>query len=90
VGINPHVRLNYQAGSTFPLNIYAYSRSSDLFLIVQLPSGRFACNDDYSGLDPAVLIERPRSGTYNIWVGVFGLGSGDGTLAISEFAPRFP
>jgi len=86
----PDVRLNYRAGSIFPLNIYAYSQTADLFLVVQLPNGRFTCNDDYSGLDPAVLIDSPQSGTYNIWVGVFGEGVGTGMLAISEFSPRFP
>jgi len=89
VGFRPDVRLNYRAGSILPLNIYAYSRTADLFLIVQLPNGRFLCNDDYSGLNPAVLIQSPQSGTYNIWVGVYGEGFGDGTLGITELTPRF-
>jgi predicted small secreted protein len=89
IGFRPDVRLIYEAGPSYPLNIYAYSRTDDLAVVVQLPDGRFICNDDYSGLNPAVLIDRPRSGTYNIWVGVYGDDFGDGTLAISELTPNF-
>lgn len=89
IGFRPDVRLLYQAGSVFPLNIYAFSPSDDLVLVVQLPGGRFVCNDDYSNFNPAILLESPSSGTYNIWVGVYGEGYGDGTLAISELTPRF-
>ena len=89
IGFRPDVRLIYQAGTILPLNISAYSRTDDHVLVVQLPDGRFVCNDDYSGLDPAVLLASPQSGTYNIWVGVYGGGFGDGTLAISEFDPTF-
>lgn len=89
IGTRPDVRLIYNAGTVFPLNIYAYSRTDDLFLVVQLPNGQFRCNDDYSGLNPAVLISNPQSGIYNIWLGVFGSELGAGTLAISELTPRF-
>jgi hypothetical protein len=89
IGFRPDVRLIYEAGPNYPLNIYAYSRTDDLVVVVRLPDGRFICNDDYSGLNPAVLIDRPRSGTYNIWVGVYSDDFGDGTLAISELTPDF-
>lgn len=90
IGSRPDVRLVFEAGA-LPLNIYATSAEEDLTLVVRDPSGRYLCNDDFEGLDPAVLIDRPASGTYEIWVGVWG-GSGtfgDATLAISELDPSF-
>lgn len=91
VGSRPDVRLVFEAG-VLPLNIYAYSGGEDLTLVVRDPSGRYLCNDDFDGLDPAVLIGSPTSGTYEIWVGVWA-GAGefaDAVLAISELDPIFP
>ena len=91
IGSRPDVRLVFEAG-VLPLNIYAYAASDDLTLVVRDPSGRYRCSDDVDGLNPAVLIDGPASGTYEIWVGVWG-GAGtfaDATLAISELDPVFP
>lgn len=90
IGSRPDVRLVFQAGQ-LPLNISATAPSDDLTLVVRDPSGRYRCNDDFSGLHPAVLIDRPASGTYEIWVGVWGdTGTfADATLAISELDPVF-
>lgn len=90
IGSRPDLRLFFEAGA-LPLNIYATSAAEDLTLVVRDPSGRYLCNDDFEGLDPAVLIDRPVSGTYEIWVGVWG-GAGtfaDATLSISELDPAF-
>jgi len=90
IGSRPDVRLVFEAGA-LPLNIYATAAAEDLTLVVRDPSGRYRCNDDFDGLDPAVLIDRPASGTYEIWVGVWG-GAGtfaDATLSISELDPVF-
>ena len=91
IGSRPDVRLVFEAGA-LPLNIYATARAEDLTLVVRDPSGRYRCSDDFEGLDPAVLIDRPASGTYEVWVGVWG-GAGtfaDATLSISELDPAFP
>ena len=89
MGQRPDVRLHYEAGTTFPLNIYVTSQEGDLTLVVRRPDGSWICSDDYEGLDPAVLMDSPASGQYDIWVGVYGSGYGDGTLHISELDPDF-
>lgn len=91
VGSRPDVRLVFEAG-VLPLNIYAIGAGDDLTLVVRDPSGRYRCNDDYEGLEPAVLIDRPQSGTYDIWVGVWtGPGEfADAALLITELDPVFP
>jgi hypothetical protein len=88
VSFNPDVRLRYRAGS-LPLHISAYAAREDLTLIVRLPDGRFLCNDDHTGLDPAVSISDPRSGTYEVWVGVYDGEFAEGVIAFSELAPYF-
>ena len=89
MGQRPDVRLYYEAGTTFPLNIYATSLEGDLTLVIRRPDGSWICSDDYEGLDPAVLMEKPASGQYDIFVGIFGGGYGGGTLYISELDPDF-
>jgi hypothetical protein len=66
----PTVRLDFQAG-ILQLTIGA-SGDDDFNLVVRLPDGRFVCDDD-GGLDvnPRVVIERPASGAYLIWVGTW-------------------
>lgn len=89
VSDSPDVDLHYTAGETFPLNIYVTS-DSDTTLLVNLPDGTWVCNDDTSGLNPALSFESPQSGLYNIWVGSY---SDDempaATLKISEIAPQW-
>ncbi len=85
----PHVRIQYEAGSVFPLNIFAISEEEDLTLIVNDPDGSWLCSDDYSDEHPAVLIEVPESGQYDIWVGVYGGGAAAATLYVSELTPDF-
>lgn len=80
-----NVVLDYEAGS-FPLYISARS-SSDTTLAVMSPDGSFHCNDDFSGLDPALSFEEPETGTYRIWVGTYQSGQADAELSISELEP---
>ncbi|MBS7812190.1 peptidase S1 [Roseococcus pinisoli] len=83
----PDVRLNYRAGQ-FPLYISAASRS-DVTLVVNLPNGRWVCNDDFNGTDPGMILNNPMSGQYDIWIGHYNRGSGVPTqLRISEIPPR--
>lgn len=64
----PDYRLNYAAG-TFPLFIGAVS-DQDVSIIVNLPNGEWACNDDSNGtLNPMLGFEQPQSGQYDIWLG---------------------
>jgi serine protease Do/protease YdgD len=82
----PDVRLNYTGGG-FPLYLYANS-SADVTLVVNLPDGTWLCNDDLNGTDPGVVLSRPASGQYDIWVGVFSGGTAPARLGISEIPPR--
>lgn len=83
----PDVRLNYQAGR-FPLFISVQS-DADTTLAVNLPDGSWVCNDDLIDLNPGIVLDRPLSGQYDIWIGVFGGGSGTpARLSISEIPPR--
>jgi hypothetical protein len=83
----PDVRLNYRAGG-FPLYLSATS-NSDVTLVINLPNGRWICNDDFKGTDPGVVLNNPQSGQYDIWVGHYNRGAGVPTqLRISEIAPR--
>jgi hypothetical protein len=79
--------VNYTSGS-FPLYIFAQSRE-DTTLVVNLPDGSWICNDDFEGLNPGIVLQRPPTGQYDIWVGVFGGGSKiPARLGISELPPR--
>ncbi|MCC6735748.1 MAG: hypothetical protein IT534_06425 [Bauldia sp.] len=72
----PTLRLNYVAGSTFPLYIYAVAESSDIVLAVNNPDGTWFCDDDSAGnLDPLVTFDAPITGQYDIWVGTYGEGN---------------
>ncbi|MDB5379820.1 MAG: peptidase and chymotrypsin/Hap, partial [Rubritepida sp.] len=68
----PDVRLNYRAGG-FPLFLSATS-NSDVTLVINLPNGRWICNDDFKGTDPGVVLSNPQSGQYDIWVGHYNRG----------------
>lgn len=82
----PTLRLNYTAGSTFPLYIYAIAEELDIVLVVNNPDGTWFCDDDSAGnLDPLVIFDAPISGQYDIWVGTYGAGNtAAATLYISE------
>jgi hypothetical protein len=87
VGDPPDFDLYYTPGG-LPLYISAVS-DSDVSLVVNLPDGTWACDDDSGGnLNPLLQFDNPQSGLYDIWVGRVG-GSGDmpnATLYISELS----
>lgn len=66
----PDFRVNYEAGDSYPLIISVVS-DADTTLVINDAAGNWHCNDDYDGLDPAVFIESPPSGQYDIWVGSY-------------------
>ncbi|MDB5411946.1 MAG: peptidase and chymotrypsin/Hap [Rubritepida sp.] len=83
----PDVRIQYQAG-TLPFYVSVQS-SADTTLVVNLPDGTWLCNDDLNDLNPGIVIARPASGQYDVWIGVFGGGSGiPARLMVSEIPPR--
>ena len=76
--------ITYQAGS-FDLTISA-SSNSDTTLLVRGPNGQFYCDDDSGpGLNPALTIRNPQSGSYSVWVGSYRQGEfAQATLSVSE------
>ncbi|PZW37644.1 hypothetical protein C8P66_1447 [Humitalea rosea] len=83
----PDVRLNYRAGQGLPLVLSAVSRA-DVTLVVNLPNGQWACNDDFNGTNPGIVFRNPQSGQYDIWIGHYERGqSVPAQLRISEIIP---
>jgi len=80
----PTHRLYYEAG-VFPLYMWVVS-DTDTTLVVSGPDGTWFCDDDGAErpFDPALGWDEPQSGQYDIWVGVFGGGSGEALLFFSE------
>lgn len=81
----PDVEVSYSAGS-LPL-ILSVDSSSDTTLVVNGPDGRWYCDDDSGNgsLNPALHINNPMSGTYDVWVGTYSSGmSQPARLDISE------
>lgn len=91
VADNPDYRLNYTAGTQYPLNIYVRS-SVDTTLLINLPNGQWLCNDD-GGQGNNPLISYPAgqapSGRFDIYVGTYNTENATATLVISEIAPRW-
>lgn len=86
VATAPDYNLYYTAGA-WPLFLSATS-SRDTVIVVNDPDGNWICDDDSGegAFNPGLEIQRPSSGLYNIWVGVYS-GSGEyapATLHISE------
>lgn len=79
----PDYRVNYSAGG-FSL-YFSVQSGADTTLVINAPDGRWYCNDDYNGLNPAVIFGNPMSGQYDIWIGTFDYGSlPSSTLYVSE------
>ncbi|MEQ8404697.1 MAG: peptidase S1 [Oceanicaulis sp.] len=85
----PDVRVNYEAGSVFPL-IFSVESGADTTLVINAPDGAWYCDDDSGeGLNPSVRFGSPASGQYDIWVGTFGEASLErATLYVSETGSR--
>lgn len=82
----PDFRLFYQAGG-YQLSIYSRA-PGDTMLLVNAPDGGWYCNDDYSGLDPAIVFNNPMSGRYEIWAGTYNRARVRNTrLYITEVGP---
>lgn len=58
--------------------------NEDTTLVVNSADGRWYCNDDSDGVDPAMRIRNPPSGVYEIWVGTYGEDPTPATIFISE------
>lgn len=85
----PDVDLNYEAGRS---RLYIYVKSDDdTTLLVNTPTNDWYCSDDFEGSNPAIILNNPSTGNYNIWVGTYDAegDSPEATIYISELAPRW-
>lgn len=81
----PDVRLTYESGS-LPLIIKVGS-SEDTTLVVNGANGRWYCDDDSGGgVNPAIRLNNPDSGVYEIWVGTYADEPASATVFITEMA----
>ncbi|WP_421861072.1 peptidase S1 [Oceanicaulis sp.] len=70
----PDLRLNYRASEGLPL-IISVSSEADTTLVINTPTGGWACNDDGGeGSNPSIRFSAPQSGQYDIWVGTYSNG----------------
>lgn len=82
----PDFRLVYQAGG-FQLSFYLRA-PGDTMILVNDPAGNWYCNDDYQGLNPALVFNNPRSGRYEVWAGTYNRSRVRNTqLFITELGP---
>ncbi|KAA5805032.1 hypothetical protein F1654_03280 [Alkalicaulis satelles] len=82
----PTVRMDYTTHGRMPL-IITHRADFDTTLVVRGPDGTWYCDDDSGeGLDAQLVLESPRTGTYEIWAGVFGRSNRgrESTLSLSE------
>ena len=70
IAAEPDHRVEWEA-ERGPLSISIASRA-DTTLVVRSPDGQIHCVDDVSGLNPVIAFRSPASGTYDIWMGVYG------------------
>ncbi len=83
----PDIDLTWRGGSS---TLYIYSMSDeDTTLLVNLPNGSWACDDDSLGdRNPLIIVRNAPSGLYNIWSGTYGSGLASTDVMISEIDPR--
>lgn len=83
----PDFRVNWTAGSgSLPL-IFSVASSADTTLVINDAQGNWLCDDDggVNGMNPAITIQHPPSGQYDIWVGSYAQGQNPpSTLNVSE------
>lgn len=68
---------------------FLVASEEDSTLIINLPNGSWACNDDTNGLNPALVFHNAPPGSYRIWIGSYAPEAYDESmLYISEDGPE--
>ncbi|MEE4637161.1 MAG: serine protease [Wenzhouxiangella sp.] len=84
----PDYRLHWAGGgSELRILFDAGQQGDDTVLLVNMPDGSWACNDDANAdtVNPMVVVSNPPAGVYDIWVASYYADSYiDGTLHITE------
>lgn len=85
VTTRPDFSLNWY-GASQQLTI-AIETNADAILLVNAPDGRtWYYDDDYRGLAPAITIQNPQQGRYDIWIGSYdGTRRNPARLVFTEY-----
>ena len=68
---------------------FLIAAAEDTTLIINLPNGSWACNDDTNGLNPALVFHNAPAGAYRVWIGSYAAEANDeSVLYISESGPE--
>jgi hypothetical protein len=85
----PDFRMFYNGSSpTGTLTFALEARSNvDTVILINAPDGSWHFNDDYRGLDSAIVFTAPMSGQYDIWTGSYTPSSNNpAVLVVTELA----
>ncbi|MDE2776026.1 MAG: hypothetical protein OXI77_08815 [Chloroflexota bacterium] len=75
--------------SEFSRITFLIASEADTTLIVNLPNGSWACNDDTNGLNPALVFHSAPAGGYRLWIGSYAEETNDeSVLTIAEAGPE--
>lgn len=79
----PDFRITW-GGQSPSLRIF-FASADDTTLVIRTPNGKYACNDDFDGLNPLIVFTNPQEGNYDIWLGSYVPDTfSPGYLIISE------
>jgi hypothetical protein len=83
IAVAPDYQVTYTAGS-LPL-VFRSESSTDTTLVINGPDGQWYCNDDgWHSNNAVVRFDKPASGVYDVWVGVYGGGTSAANLLVTE------
>lgn len=83
----PDYRVYFTPGELGLPLIFSVNSNADTTLVISDPSGTWVCDDDGGefGLNPAVRVDTPLAGQYDVWVGTYSQGTlQPSTLHVSE------
>lgn len=68
---------------------FLVASEADSTLIINLPNGSWACNDDTNGLNPALVFHNAAAGAYRVWIGSYAAETyEESDLYLSEAGPE--
>lgn len=83
IAVAPDYQVTYTAGSR-PL-VFRSRSSTDTTLVINGPDGQWSCNDDgWNNNNAEIRFDKPMSGVYDVWVGVYGGGTARADLLVTE------
>jgi hypothetical protein len=82
---SPDLKVDYSGGGGFLRISFTPDIAGDTVLVINDAAGNWICNDDFSGLDPAIEFSSPAGGLYDLWVASFVNGEFvEGAISITE------